>query len=531
MNTISDGSRSGLRTLLVHPSALMHSELFLRLEPLGLERIGASLRRAGHQVRMVDLQVYSHAELWRAFDAYRPDAVGISLNYLANVPEAIDLAKSIKARRPECVVFLGGHSVSFIAEHVLDQAGGAVDVVLRGEGEDVAVLLLERVAAGHTDAETLSEVPGAVTAAGGGPPPQMAHDLDDVLPARDIGGRRRKYFIGVLDPAASVEFSRGCPWDCSFCSAWTFYGRSYRRISPEAAAEDVARVAEPGVFLVDDVAFIQPEQGFEIGRAIERRGVRKEYYLETRSDILIRNEEVFRYWTRLGLTYMFLGIESLSEEGLQAFRKRSSTDVNARALEVARRLGITVAINLIADPDWDEADFERVRRWALEVPEIVHLTVQTPYPGTEIWKTESRRLTTDDYRLFDVQHAVLPTRLPLERFYAELVKTQSVLARKHMGLAALADTARIVGSHLLRGQTNFARMLWRFPKVYNSRRLLEDRWNPVHYPLPDPGPHRDEPVDRQSLYVHVPLRRSRSESKATAAAAAPANGSDGAGPH
>jgi hypothetical protein len=70
------------------------------------------------------------------------------------------------------------------------------------------------------------------------------------------------------------------------------------------------------------------------------------------------------------------------------------------------------------------------------VPEIVNITVQTPYPGTETWLTEARRLTTLDYRLFDVQHAVLPTRLPLDRFYMELVRTQAVLARKHLGVAS-----------------------------------------------------------------------------------------------
>lgn len=78
-----------------------------------------------------------------------------------------------------------------------------------------------------------------------------------------------------------------------------------------------------------------------------------------------------------------------------------------RRLEVARTLELTVALNIIADPDWDERRFALVREWALSVPEIVHLTVTTPYPGTEIWHTESRRLTTLDYRLFDVRHAVL----------------------------------------------------------------------------------------------------------------------------
>src|SRR6185437_15638876 len=219
------------------------------------------------------------------------------------------------------------------------------------------------------------------------------------LPARHLGGRRRKYFIGVMDPAASIEFTRGCPWDCSFCSAWTFYGRSYRRLSPEAAVEDMARIAEPGVFVVDDVAFIKPEEGHQIADLIERRGIRKEYYLETRCDVLLRNEEIFRRWKHLGLNYMFLGLEALDEEGLKAFRKRTTPAVNNKALEVARSIGLSVAINIIADPDWDEARFAFVREWAMSVPEIVNITVQTPYPGTETWVTESRRLTTLDYRL------------------------------------------------------------------------------------------------------------------------------------
>lgn len=497
-----------MRVLLVHPSALMYSQLYLRLEPLGLERVGAGLRRTGHDVRMIDLQVYSEPELWRVFAEMEPDAVGFSLNYLANIPEVIDLAKGVKARRPECTVFAGGHSISFVASHVLEQAKGAIDAVLRGEGEASAPLLVDALAGGARGDGPLAEVPGVVTADGIGPPPRLLTSLDDDFPARDLGGRRRKYFIGVMDPAASAEFSRGCPWDCSFCSAWTFYGRSYRQVPPEAAAEDIAHIAEPGVFLVDDVAFVRPDHGMEVAHEIEHRHVRKEYYLETRCDVLVRNEEVFRYWSRLGLKHMFLGLESLTDEGLKALRKRSTADINAKALEVARQMGVTVAINIIADPDWDEAQFERVRRWAMEVPEMVHLTVQTPYPGTETWVTESRRLTTKDYRLFDVQHAVLPTRLPLDRFYRELVKTQSVLARKHLGVAALAQTFGIVAHHLAHGQTNFVKMIWKFQTVYNTGRQLADHWAPVHYELPDP-PSEQGKVERRDLYVHVPLKLAR----------------------
>ena len=77
----------------------------------------------------------------------------------------------------------------------------------------------------------------------------------------------------------------------------------------------------------------------------------------------------------------------------------------------------------------------------MEVPEVVNISINTPYPGTESWHTESRRLTTRDYRLFDIQHAVLPTKLPLPEFYKELVECQHVLARKNLGWTALRQCA------------------------------------------------------------------------------------------
>lgn len=112
-----------MRLLLVHPSALMYSEIFLRLEPLGLERVAAAAREVYHEVRVVDLQVLREADLRREVFRFRPDVVGFSLNYLANIPEAIDLARAIKRVLPRSFVFFGGHSVSFVAEEVLEQAG------------------------------------------------------------------------------------------------------------------------------------------------------------------------------------------------------------------------------------------------------------------------------------------------------------------------------------------------------------------------------------------------------------------------
>jgi hopanoid C-3 methylase len=152
----------------------------------------------------------SHTRRWRGnWRPSRPQAVGISLNYLANVPEALALGAQVKQAAPGCFVFLGGHSVSFIAQDVLAQAQGTVDAVIKGEGETAVGPLLSAIGDGG-----LETVPVLASATGTGPAPQTLHSIDFPRPARDLMRHRRRYFIGELDPCASIEFSRGCPWDC-----------------------------------------------------------------------------------------------------------------------------------------------------------------------------------------------------------------------------------------------------------------------------------------------------------------------------
>jgi hopanoid C-3 methylase HpnR len=501
-----------MRFLGVHPGPLMYTKIFLRLEPLGLELVAEAVRRTGHKVELIDLQVEDHRAYFRMLDRWRPDVVAFSCNYLANVPEIIDLAKATKARFPEVFICVGGHSASFTATAIIVHGAGAIDCVLKGEGEAAVPSLLAAIEAGG-DPMT---VPGAVTAAGEGPSPAFVHSLDELRPARDLLRHRRKYFIGTLDPCASIEFSRGCPWDCSFCSAWTFYGRSYRLVSTERIIEDLNSIREPGIFIVDDVAFIHERHGLEIGEAIVRAGINKRYYLETRGDVLLRNKEAFRLWARLGLLTMFLGLEAIDEDGLKKYRKRVSLDRNFEAVEFARSLGVNVAVNLIADPDWDHERFRIVREWCLEMPDVINISVNTPYPGTESWVTESRRLATRDYRLFDIQHAVLPTRLPLAEFYRELVTTQRAIFKKHLDWHQLVDAGSIVARLLLRGQTNFVKSLFQLNKVYRPELLLADHAAPVAYEIPSPPPTPEARVNPASLYIHPARgRRGRAIDAAT----------------
>ena len=91
--------RITMKILAVHPSPLMYTKIFLRLEPLGIELIAASARRAGHDGAIDRPPGRDSRSLSRMVREWRPDAIAISNNYLANVPEVIDLAKMAKAIR------------------------------------------------------------------------------------------------------------------------------------------------------------------------------------------------------------------------------------------------------------------------------------------------------------------------------------------------------------------------------------------------------------------------------------------------
>src|SRR5512139_521087 len=170
---------------MVHPSPLMFSEIYLRLEPLGLEMVAGAARAAGHDVRLLDLQIFRPDDYRRALDEWRPEAVCFSVNYLANVPEVIDLARLAKQRRPGCAVVVGGHSASFTADEMLAHADDAIDCVVRGEGEGVIGAVLDAVTGGGG----LLAIPGVVTRDGSGPPPALAPNLERWKPARDLTRR------------------------------------------------------------------------------------------------------------------------------------------------------------------------------------------------------------------------------------------------------------------------------------------------------------------------------------------------------
>jgi hypothetical protein len=101
---------------------------------------------------------------------------------------------------------------------------------------------------------------------------------------------------------------------------------------------------------------------------------------------------------------------------------------------------------------------------------------------------------------------VLPTRLPLNEFYEELVATQRAVYSKHLGWRQISGAAKLAGGLLLRGQTNFVKSMFKMNSVYRPELLLADHARPVGYQIPLP-PDSDEKASGRALYIHAPRGR------------------------
>jgi radical SAM superfamily enzyme YgiQ (UPF0313 family) len=313
--------------------------------------------------------------------------------------------------------------------------------------------------------------------------------LDDLpLPDRGLSKRyRRRYHHGFRAPSACVETTRGCPFNCNFCSIWVFYQRRARRFSTERIVEDLAhvrRLGERDVFITDDIAFLQSESYDELADAIEAAGLTDmSFSCETRADLVMKYPDTFKRWKEIGLHMVFLGIEKMDDDGLDSVRKRTKGGAltNLAAIEHLEECGISPLASLIADPDWDDEDFDRLEE-TVKLHKLTNpgFTVLTPLPGTELWETVKDKITTDDYAYFDVMHLVLPSKLPPARFYERVARLYGLTrADTQFGWAAVKKLAQMA----LQGKTFAMRRV--FSAVLDMRKGSAYLEYPGSIPKPD----------------------------------------------
>jgi radical SAM superfamily enzyme YgiQ (UPF0313 family) len=217
-----------------------------------------------------------------------------------------------------------------------------------------------------------------------------------------------------------METARGCPFKCNFCSVWKFHESTFREKSPERVVQELQTIEAPNIFITDDIFWMNVKRGEEMAKQIKASGIKKYFTVQTRTDIICKFPHLIEMWKDCGDLAIFLGVESVSDEGLEAVNKKNTLANNEQAIAILKDLGVGFTCNFIVDPAWEQKDFERLKGWIDEHGTYNSgFSILTPLPGTDLWNDVEKNVTSRDWEMYDIVHTVLPTRMPLEDFYKE----------------------------------------------------------------------------------------------------------------
>ena len=364
------------------------------IPPLGIVWPATVLAQQGHEVRVVDQHArkWTSGQLLEEVGRFTPELVGFSC-LTFSMDGVQDAVAAIRGRYPDTVIVLGNlHATLFHRELV---AAGVADYVVRGEAEGTLPALVNALAAGKTAAG----MPGITCKQNGeiaaGPDAGEADlsglpvpDWNLVADTRYEAFRLRQFDAGTI-PAA-VQASRGCQFDCTFCSQNVMYPRLRNRPVERVVDEIEALHKDYGVtaFGFVDANFPPTRKyGTDFAALMVARGLHDNvrWFTEVRLDLVDR--PLLKDLARAGLALVQFGVESGDREVLEKMGKGAGwTDAHA-PFKWCRELGIlTVGLFVIGMPGETEKQIRRTIETAVALdPDLAKFSVATPYPGSGLW--------------------------------------------------------------------------------------------------------------------------------------------------
>lgn len=411
-----------MRILLLNPP---HTAIGSRvpreqLPPLGLLVIGGPLLDAGFQVELLDAE-FGPMPLDTILDHIAnaaPDVllVGHSGSTSAH-PTIVRIATEAKRRSPDTLIVYGGVFPTYHWQDILERSP-VFDYIVRGEGERTMRLLAEALATGG-NVDGIGGLAfrrdGRVHDTG---PAEMITNLDEHRVGWELIDHRRYSYWGNMR-AVVVQFSRGCPYLCSYCGQRGFWTR-WRHRDPVAFAKELARLhREHGVRLIN-FADELPTGSRKAWKAFLEALIAEDVDLtlvgSTRAGDIVRDADILHLYKRAGVIRFLLGIESYSDATLDAIRKGASTREDQQAIRLLRQHGIlSMATYVVGFDEQTDRDYWRSLRHLLRYdPDQIQLLYVTPHRWTPYFDTvATQRVIQTDVRKWDYKHQVLATsRVP-----------------------------------------------------------------------------------------------------------------------
>jgi anaerobic magnesium-protoporphyrin IX monomethyl ester cyclase len=434
--------------------------------PLGLAYIAAVLEQ--HDIPVELVHCNGLGITWKDLpDLIRtasPDIVGTG----ALTPMYSGLVRTVKMAKEidsQIITVVGGSHVTFTYEDTLQQVP-EIDFIVRGEGEDTIVDLVKCL---ETDSD-LKNIKGIAYRDNGtiiATEPRPPLDVNSLpLPAYHLLPME-KYHFEFLDEFSTMLTSRGCPFSCTFCSEWDFWGRPWRPRDPESVGEELEIISrkykKKSVWFGDDCFNVDYNHIKGICEQIQERDLDIQWFYQGRVDFLVKYKDLLPLMRKTGNIMTQIGIEASTDDELDSMNKKITTDQIREAVNLMKEHDI-VSQGLIIIGTFDdtmESILHKIKFMRSLKVDFPIFTMFTPFPGSKVYEQaiEEGLIEDHDFDHFDMAYCVMPTK-NLNR--QELFKWYGECHREYY-----FDPLQIFMGLISRNR--FKRAIWRHMFQYSSK--------------------------------------------------------------
>ena len=387
--------------LLSMPDSFEHTPSLTMRMPNGALASLAGNAGPGHDVAIADLILAQQAvvpTVERLMRERDPDVVGLSIMTFQR-RTALRLIQVIRRIKPAVTIVAGGYDPSLAPEAYADASSG-VDFIVRGEGERTFRDLLAALAGGG-DPSSIHGLSSRGTPGSGfqhSPARPVMRLEDPGLALPDRGARVLDGYTFLGRPIDVVETSRGCTYDCSFCSIIEMRGRNFHTFDFTRVLADIADARSRGaraIFIVDDNITLNVARFEALCQAIVDARLNDVHYIvqAMTSSIAAHGATLAPLMKRAGFRYVFLGIENVLDGDLAFLRAaaknarreggRQVGNATQQAIEALHREGLAVVGGIIVgNPDDTRESIEANLAFARQYVDWPYIQHPTPYPGT-----------------------------------------------------------------------------------------------------------------------------------------------------
>ncbi len=355
--------------------------------PLGLAYL-ASMVKDEHDVAIIDsiVENLDFEMVKKKIKKFDPDVIGVT-STTSMIPDAYKVANMAKEINENVKIVIGGPHVTFLPEKTMEECK-SIDFVVRGEGEITFKELMEAL----EKEKDLDGIKGLTFRKDGriinNPPRELIKNLDELpLPSYELLPMEKYQADGVK--FGVIMTSRGCPFNCIFCSSSLQFGKRWRGYSAERVIEELSilrnEYGRRTIEFLDDTFTLVKPRAIEISKRIVKEGLDISWVASSRVDTFSR--EVATAMKKGGADMIYFGIESGVQKILDFIGKGITIERAKRAIKMAKDAELhTFGSFIIGFPQETKEDVKKTLSFSRKVGvDFAQYTIATPYPGTRLW--------------------------------------------------------------------------------------------------------------------------------------------------